>query len=220
VEERITAAAQRAGRERSQVTLVAVSKKFSAAVMREGYQLGLREFGENYVQEFARKSADLQDLSEARFHMIGHLQTNKAAIAASHFQVVQTVDSPKLLERLDRALAEAGHSMDVLIEVKLSNEASKTGAGPEAIPELLEAGGRLNHVHIAGLMTIPPWSRNQEESRPYFRRLADLAARYSLPQISMGMSNDFEAAIEEGATIVRVGTAIFGARPKPAGEGQ
>jgi hypothetical protein len=189
--------------------------------MREGYQCGLRDFGENYVQEFARKAPDLTDLSDARFHMIGHLQTNKAGVAAGLFHVIHTIDSPKLLERLDRAVAErqAAEAMSVLIEVKLSDEASKSGAGPEAIPALIEAAKGLPHVEISGLMTMPPWSEDQEKSRPYFRELAKLAEKHSLPQLSMGMSNDFEAAIEEGATIIRVGTAIFGARPKAAGEG-
>jgi hypothetical protein len=201
---------------------VAVTKKFSAAAIREGYQCGLRDFGENYVQEFARKIPELSDLSDAHFHMIGHLQTNKAGAAAGLFHVIQTIDSPKLLDRLNRAVADrqSEEAITVLIEVKLSDEASKTGAGPEAIPALIEAAQSLSHVKLTGLMTIPPWSEDQEKSRPYFRELAKLAAQHSLPQLSMGMSNDFEAAIEEGATIIRVGTAIFGARPKFAGEGE
>lgn len=217
VEERIGAAAQRAGRSRSSITLVAVTKKFSADVIREGYQSGLRNFGENYVQEFSGKSAALTGLSGCRFHMIGHLQSNKANLAASLFQVIHTVDSAKLIERLDRACGDLGRRMDALIEVKLSEEASKTGAGPNQIPALLDAASRCSHLRITGLMTMPPWSENAEESRPYFRQLAGLAAKHSLRELSMGMSNDFEVGIEEGATIVRVGTALFGSRPKPAG---
>jgi pyridoxal phosphate enzyme (YggS family) len=220
VEERMLGALQRAGRKRSQVRLVAVTKKFSAAVIREGYQLGLREFGENYVQEFSGKKPDLQDLSEARFHMIGHLQSNKAALAADLFHVIQTVDSIKLLDRLDRALAESDGRLTALLEIKLSSEESKTGTDPANIPQLLDAASRCPRVNVAGLMTMPPWSEDQERSRPYFRELAALASKYGLSELSMGMSNDFEAAIEEGATIVRVGTALFGARPKPAGESQ
>ncbi len=198
---------------------MAVTKKFSADVIREGYQLGMRDFGENYVQEFATKYSAVGDLSEARFHMIGHLQSNKAAVAVDLFQVIQTADTAKLLQRLDRAAIEANRKMRVLLEIKLSEEATKTGASPEMIPELLETAAALRSVSVTGLMTVPPWSENAEESRPYFRKLFELAARYSLPELSMGMSNDLEAAIEEGATIVRVGTALFGARPKPVDKG-
>jgi pyridoxal phosphate enzyme (YggS family) len=216
VEERIQLAARRAGRDPSQITVVAVTKKFSAARIREGYQCGLRHFGENYVQEFAGKYTELQDLSEARFHLIGHLQSNKAALAIQLFHAIETVDSIKLLERLDRGLEAADRRMSVLVEVKLSHEGSKTGTDPEILPEILAAAERCKHIELTGLMTVPPWSENAEESRPYFRRLAELGHQYSLPQLSMGMSNDFEVAIEEGATIVRVGTALFGARPAGA----
>lgn len=220
MEHRIGAALTRAGREPSSLTLVAVTKKFSAELIREAYQLGIRDFGENYVQEFAGKRGELEDLEGCRFHLIGHLQSNKANVAAGLFQVIHTLDSAKLMERLDRACEQSGRQMDALIEVKLSAEGTKTGANPEDIPQLLTAASKCTHLRITGLMTMPPWSENAEDSRPYFRRLSELAARYSLAQLSMGMSNDFEAAIEEGATIVRVGTAIFGARPKPAGAGQ
>lgn len=215
VEQRIREAARRAGRHRSQITLVAVTKKFSADRIRDGYQCGLRHFGENYVQEFAAKHVELQDLSEAQFHLIGHLQSNKAALAVQLFHAIETVDSAKLLQRLDRALEAIGRRMPVLVEVKLSQEQSKTGIEPKMLPEILAAAEQCKCANVAGLMTVPPWSENAEESRPYFRRLAALAREYSLSQLSMGMSNDFEVAIEEGATIVRVGTALFGARPKP-----
>jgi PLP dependent protein len=216
LEERIRSAAHRAGRDRSHITLVAVTKKFSAQLIREGYQLGMRDFGENYVQEFATKYPAVQDLAEARFHMIGHLQTNKAAIAVNLFQVVETADSGKLLTRLNRAAQQANRNMKVMLEIKLSSEESKTGASAESIPELLETAMSLRHVEVTGLMTVPPWSEDAEQSRPYFRRLAQLAKQHNLSQLSMGMSNDLEVAIEEGATIIRVGTALFGARPKPA----
>jgi hypothetical protein len=220
VEGRIGAALERVGRKRSSLTLVAVTKKFSAAAIREGYQSGLRDFGENYVQEFAGKSGELQDLSDCRFHMIGHVQSNKANLAASLFQIVHTVDSVKLIDRLERACVELGRQMEALIEVKLSEEAAKAGAGLGDIPNLLEAASNCKHLQVTGLMTMPPWSKNAEDSRPYFRRLAAMAREHSLRQLSMGMSNDFEVAIEEGATIIRVGTALFGVRPKPAGADQ
>jgi len=219
VESRIQTAVQRACRERSEITLVAVTKKFSATRIREAYQAGLRIFGENYVQEFADKRPAVADLSEARFHLIGHLQANKARAAAELFDVIQTVDSPKLLERIESAAAARGTRLEVLLEIKLSDEESKSGARPDEIPALLEVGARCSHLQLTGLMTMPPWSEDAEQSRPYFKRLRALASEYRLPKLSMGMSNDFEVAIEEGATIIRVGTALFGARPKPlAGE--
>ncbi len=215
MESRIAGALQRARRQRSEITLVAVSKKFSAARIREAYQAGLREFGENYVQEFSEKRSEVGDLPEARFHLIGHLQSNKARLAADLFQVIQTADSPKLLQRLDVSAGEKGVKLEVLLEIKLSGEENKAGAGPAEIPGLLEAAAACGNLQLSGLMTMPPWSEDAELSRPYFQRLAALAAEYRLPQLSMGMSNDFEVAIEEGATIIRVGTALFGARPKP-----
>jgi pyridoxal phosphate enzyme (YggS family) len=214
VERRIRQAAERSGRRRSDVTLVAVSKKFSAARIREAYEAGLREFGENYVQEFARKRPELADLSGARFHLIGHLQSNKARDASQLFHVIHTVDSLKILRRLEAAAAEQKKALEVLIEVKLSPEQSKTGADPQKLPDLLEEAGKCEHLKLTGLMTMPPWSENPEDSRPYFRRLAQLARQHGLQQLSMGMSNDFEIAIEEGATLIRIGTALFGPRPK------
>ena len=213
-------ALQKAGRRRSDIKLVAVTKKFSSAVIQEAYQAGLREFGENYVQEFAAKRPEIGVLPEAGYHLIGHLQSNKARIAVELFDVIHTVDSPKLLERLNDMAREQGKQLELLLEIKLSNESSKTGARPEEIAAMLESAAKCRHVRVSGLMTMPPWSEDAELSRPYFRRLAGFARQYSLPELSMGMSNDFEVAIEEGATIVRVGTALFGARPKPAATGQ
>ena len=215
VHQKIQEAAKRARRDVSDIRLVAVSKKFSADVIREAYYSGLREFGENYVQEFVGKYPALADLSDARFHMIGHLQSNKAGIAAELFHSVQTVDSSKLLKRLNDARAGAATPLEVLLEIKLSDEDSKSGMTPDGIGPLLRASRELEHVRVTGLMVIPPWTEEAEQSRPYFRRLAELARQHGLLSLSMGMSNDFEVAIEEGATIVRVGTAIFGARPKP-----
>ncbi len=215
VENRIQHALQSSGRKRPDITLVAVTKKFSAARIREGYEAGLRHFGENYVQEFAGKLPELQDLRDARFHLIGHLQSNKARLASQMFHTIQTIDSGKLLERLDAVAGELDRAFDVLFEIKLSEEQSKTGADPNLLPELMAAAVKCKRVHVSGLMTVPPWSENAEQSRPYFRRLAALAKQYGLRELSMGMSGDFEVAIEEGATIIRVGTALFGPRPKP-----
>ncbi len=211
MEERIAAAAARAGRRREEILLLAVTKKFPAEVILAAYELGLREFGENYVQEFEDKSAPLLALAGARFHLIGHLQSNKAGKAAKLFSAIQTVDTAKLARRLE----EAGRPLDVWIEVKLSPEQSKAGAAPENVAEIKEAILACPHLRLRGLMTMPPWTENPEESRPYFRALRELAAGHGLTELSMGMSHDLEAAIEEGATVVRVGTALFGPRPKP-----
>jgi PLP dependent protein len=214
VEERIETAARRAGRARSGITLVAVTKKFPASTIRDAYDLGLRLFGENYVQEFESKRSNLEDLPGAQFHLIGHLQSNKARVAAELFQAIETVDSEKLAARLNSCLAACGKPLEVMIEVKLSEEASKAGAAPEALPELIEAIAACPNLRLTGLMTMPPWNQDAEITRPYFRRLAELGRKYGLPKLSMGMSNDLEAAIEEGATHIRVGTALFGARRK------
>jgi pyridoxal phosphate enzyme (YggS family) len=210
VEQRIQNAARRSGRARDQITLVAVTKKFSADVMREAHTLGLRVFGENYVQEFAAKHAALKDLPDTEFHLIGHLQSNKTNQAAELFQVIETVDSAKLAGRLDQK------PLEVMIEVKLSPEQSKAGAAPEELPALIDAIRACPNLRLTGLMTMPPWSDDPAVTRPYFRRLAELARVHRLEKLSMGMSHDLEAAIEEGATHVRVGTALFGPRPKPA----
>jgi PLP dependent protein len=215
LEARISRALALAGRARADLTVVAVSKKFSAGAIQEAYLAGLRQFGENYVQEFAAKQPLLSGLPDARFHFIGHLQANKSRQAASLFQVIHTVDSPRLLQRLDTAAQEAGKVLEILLEIKLSGEESKSGADASALPEILAAADSCHSVRVTGLMTMPPWSQNAELSRPYFQRLAALAREHNLPQLSMGMSNDFEVAIEEGATLVRVGTALFGPRPKP-----
>ena len=210
VETRIASALARSGRRRDEITLLAVTKKFPASVMKEAYELGMREFGENYVQEFEEKSGELSGLTGARFHLIGHLQSNKTRKAADLFQVVETVDTPKLARRLD---AE-GKAIDVMIEVKLSPEDSKAGSAPQEIPALVEVIQQCKNLRLLGLMTMPPWSDDPEVSRPYFRRLRHLAEANGLRQLSMGMSHDIEAAIEEGATIVRIGTALFGPRKK------
>ncbi len=210
VEERIHSAASRAGRKREDIVLIAVTKKFPAEVIREAYDLGLRIFGENYVQEFEAKHPALADLAGAEFHLIGHLQSNKARAAADLFQAIQTVDSEKLARRLDAI----NKPLEVMIEVKLSEEASKFGAAPEELPRLINALRTCPNLRLTGLMTMPPWSDDPEVTRPYFHRLAAIAREHGMPKLSMGMSHDLEAAIEEGATHIRVGTALFGPRPK------
>jgi len=207
---RIAKAAERAGRDAAQIKLVAVTKVFPAQLIRDAYALGLREFGENYVQEFETKLPEVSGLSEARFHLIGHLQSNKSRRAAEIFQTIQTVDSAKLARRLD----ESGRPLDILLEVKLSEEQAKSGAAPKELPELIAAVRGCANLRLAGLMTMPPWSDDPEQSRPYFRRLRELALQHGLADLSMGMSHDLEVGIEEGATIVRVGTALFGRRKK------
>jgi PLP dependent protein len=210
VRERIACAAERARRDSSQILLLAVTKVFPATAIREAYALGLREFGENYVQEFEAKAPEVRDLAGARFHLIGHLQSNKSRKAVELFDVIQTVNSAKLARRLN----ENGKALDVMLEVKLAEEEAKSGAAPEELPELIAAVRECANLRLRGLMTMPPWSEDAERSRPYFRRLRELAERHGLIELSMGMSNDFEVAIEEGATCVRVGTALFGKRQK------
>jgi len=211
VEERIESACRRAGRRREEITLLAVTKVFPAETICEAYTLGLREFGENYVQEFEGKAPALPDLPGARFHLIGHLQSNKSKKAAELFQVIETVDS----DRLARRLNECEKELEVMIEVKLSEEQAKSGTAPEELPALIEAIRAYPRLRLSGLMTMPPWSDDPEPSRPYFRKLAALAQEHGLAGLSMGMSHDLEVAIEEGATTIRVGTALFGRRKKP-----
>jgi pyridoxal phosphate enzyme (YggS family) len=210
VRDRIERAAAHAGRDVSGITLIAVTKVFPASAIREAYEAGLRDFGENYVQEFEFKAPEVRDLSGARFHLIVHLQSNKAKKASELFQVIQTVDSAKLARRLD----EVVRPLDVMLEVKLSIEEAKSGADPAELPDIVDAVRASKSLRLLGLMTMPPWSDDAEQSRPYFRRLRELAAQFGLPHISMGMSHDFEVAIEEGATFIRVGTALFGKRKK------
>jgi pyridoxal phosphate enzyme (YggS family) len=210
VRDRIARAAGRARRDPADILLLAVTKVFPASAIREAYDLGLREFGENYVQEFEGKAPEVGSLPGARFHLIGHLQSNKSRKAAELFHVIQTVDSGKLARRLD----EAGGALDVMLEVKLSEEDAKSGADPAEIPSILDAVRGCSNLRLLGLMTMPPWSDDPEASRPYFRRLRELGQQHGLSQLSMGMSHDLETAIEEGATCVRVGTALFGKRKK------
>jgi pyridoxal phosphate enzyme (YggS family) len=224
IRERVASAAHRTGRDPGEIILMAVSKTQPPARIREAYAAGLRVFGENRVQEFLGKRERLQDLPDAEWHMIGHLQTNKAAKTVQLFCAVDSVDSLKLAEKLDSAARTMGKKLDVLVEVNVGGEAAKSGVSPgsDSLEELLLAAERLPALTFRGLMTVPPHSQNPQGARPYFRKLRELrdaiAARglreISMDQLSMGMSHDFEVAIEEGSTCVRVGTAIFGERPQ------
>ena len=221
---RMEAAARRAGRSPAEVELMAVTKQVEPRRIREAYDAGLRLFGENRVQEFAEKINLLRDLTEARFILIGHLQTNKAARAAELFAGVDSLDSLRLAEKLDSAAAKLEKKLPVLIEVNLAGEAAKTGLAPDSgeLEGLLAAAPRLSALEFRGLMAIPPHTPDPEGARPYFRRLRELRdalrARglpaLGLETLSMGMSHDFDVAIEEGATRIRLGTAIFGDRRK------
>jgi PLP dependent protein len=225
IHERMAAAARRAGRSPSEIALMAVTKTHPAERILEAYAAGLRLFGENRVQEFAGKAATLADLPDADWHMIGHLQTNKAVKAAELFGAVDSVDSLKLAEKLDAAARNLGKTVAVLIEINVGGEAAKSGVSPGSpeLDELLSAAPRLEALRYRGLMTVPPFTDDPEGARPYFRKLRELRdtiaarrlANVGLDVLSMGMSHDFEVAIEEGSTCVRVGTAIFGARPRP-----
>jgi hypothetical protein len=208
VRQRIARAAERTGRDPAGITLLAVTKVFPATAILQAYELGLREFGENYVQEFEGKAPEVRGLAGARFHLIGHLQSNKSKKAAELFQVIQTVDSAKLARRLN----ETGAPLEVMLEVKLSEEDAKSGADPAELPAVIEGVRACANLRLIGLMTMPPWSDDPEASRPYFRKLRELAEQHGLRGLSMGMSHDLETAIEEGATCVRVGTALFGKR--------
>jgi pyridoxal phosphate enzyme (YggS family) len=210
VRARIERAAVRARRDPAHILLLAVTKIFPAEAIQQAYALGLREFGENYVREFEGKAPQVSDLAGARFHLIGHLQSNKAGRAAELFQAIQTIDSAKLARRLN----EAGRPLDVMIEVKLSEEEAKSGIDPAGLPALIEAIRACANLKLRGLMTMPPWSEDPEAPRAYFRTLRELAEAHGLSELSMGMSNDLETAIEEGSTCVRVGTALFGKRRK------
>jgi pyridoxal phosphate enzyme (YggS family) len=224
VRERIHQAARSAGRSSEEIALMAVSKTQPAERIRDAYSAGQRLFGENRVQEFLGKIDALRDLHDAEWHMIGHLQSNKAAKTAELFRAVDSVDSLKLAERLDPAARALGRKLDVLVEINVGGEAAKSGVAPDSreLEDLLLGAPRLGALVFRGLMTVPPFTDDPQSARPYFRKLRQLreaiAARrlpsVAMDELSMGMSHDFEVAIEEGSTCVRVGTAIFGTRSK------
>jgi hypothetical protein len=215
---RIAHAAERAGRRAEEITLVAVSKTFPADAIRAAYDAGLRSFGENRVQEFEAKRPKLADLTEATWHLIGHLQSNKVRRAAHLFHQVDSIDSLALAQKLDSAAAAESKRLPVLIEVHLGGEETKSGVAEGDLRTLAEGVEKLPHLELRGLMTIPPYCDDPEAARPYFRKLRELRNEISqrlgraLPALSMGMSHDFEVAIEEGTTEIRIGTALFGQR--------
>jgi hypothetical protein len=219
IQERIERAARRAGRRAEEITLIGVSKTHPAIAIHEAFQAGVRHFGENRVQEWEVKRVGTNNLP-ATWHLIGHLQSNKAPRAARLFHSVDSVDDSALAQKLDRARSEAGITgkLRVLIEVRVAREETKSGAEIDTIPPLAEQVAALPRLELAGLMCIPPFLEEPERVRPYFRRLRELREDVvkklglELPVLSMGMSHDFEVAIEEGATEVRVGTALFGTR--------
>ena len=224
LESRLEKAAKRAGRDPGGIALMAVTKTHASERIREAYEAGLRIFGENRVQEFSGKANALADLPEAEWHMIGHLQTNKASKAAELFSAIDSVDSLRVAEKLDAAAHVLNKKLQVLIEVNVGGEAAKSGVASDTqeLEDLLKAVPRLEALEFHGLMTVPPHTEDPEGARPFFRQLRalrDQIAARKLPAIamdllSMGMSHDFEVAIEEGSTCIRVGTAIFGERAK------
>jgi pyridoxal phosphate enzyme (YggS family) len=224
VQERMETSARRAGRSASEVVVMAVTKTHPPERIREAYAAGLRLFGENRVQEFAAKAGVLADLAGAEWHMIGHLQTNKAAKAAELFTAVDSLDSVNLAQKLDAAAHQLGKKLTMLIEINVGGEAAKSGLAPD-LPELenlLLAAPQFEALELRGLMTVPPFTDDPQDARPFFRKMRELRdsiarrklAGIDMDVLSMGMSHDFEVAIEEGSTCVRVGTAIFGDRTR------
>ena len=222
VRSRVDAAARRAGRDITTIRLIAVSKTFTAEAVRAAWSGGQIDFGENKVQEGLQKIGETADI-KIRWHLIGHLQSNKAKKAAAAFQCIHSIDSVDLLRKVDAAAGDASATPEILVQVDLAGEATKFGAAADDARRIVDATQTLRAARMTGLMLIPPWNEDQEQTRPWFVRLRELRDAWvsegvpaaSLAQLSMGMSHDFEAAIEEGATMVRVGTAIFGKRTYP-----
>lgn len=228
IREHMHAAAARAGRNAHEIDLIAVTKGVSADRIGEAYGCGLRLFGENRVQEFEGKRKNLQGLSAAKWHMIGHLQTNKVAQAVELFDAVDSVDSVRLAQKINVAADQSGNKVPVLIEINVGGEAAKSGVAPGSweFDKILSSASELKSIEVCGLMTVPPYDDEPGKSRPHFRKMKELfdaISRRRLPNIrmeilSMGMSHDFEIAIEEGATCIRIGTAIFGERKSVRGD--
>ena len=217
--ERIEKACERVGRTPKEVKILAATKTRSPEEIRRAYNAGIRLFGENRVQEARKKIPQLADLKGSEWHMIGHLQTNKVKYAVELFNCIETIDRKGLVDEIVRRLEKKGiRGVKALIEVKLSPEETKSGCPPQKVEELVSYVLRFPQIELLGFMTVPPYLENPEEVRPYFRRLREIRDRMEdrfgkpFPELSMGMSHDFEVAVEEGATIVRIGTAIFGPR--------
>jgi pyridoxal phosphate enzyme (YggS family) len=225
IHQRISTAARRAGRNPDDIALMAVSKTFPAEAIKEAYVAGQRLFGENRVQDLNEKFPAVADLPDVHFHMIGHLQSNKTAKAAEIFHAVDSIDSAKLAQRLNKAAQKLGKTLNVLLEINVGGEEAKSGLAPGSseIENILQQASNWPNLHLRGLMTIPPFTDDPGGARPYFRRLRELKDRLAarnvpgvtLDTLSMGMSHDFEVAIEEGSTCVRIGSAIFGERHRP-----
>ena len=221
VREQVARTAEQVNRRPEEITIIAVSKTFDSSVVQSAVDAGALDLGENRIQEAADKVGAIKG-ERLRWHLIGHLQSNKARLAARTFDVIHTIDSGELVRRLDRIAGEEGRSLMVLAQVDLAHEPTKSGADEAELPEIVEALDGAQHLTFKGLMTLPPFFDSPEQTRPYFRRLREIldelnrgrAAERRLTELSMGMSHDFHVAIEEGATMVRVGTAIFGARKK------
>jgi len=221
VREQVARTAEQVNRRPEEITIIAVSKTFDSSIVQSAVDAGALDLGENRIQEAADKVGAIKG-ERLRWHLIGHLQSNKARLAARTFDVIHTVDSSELAWRLDRIAGEEGRSLTVLAQVDLAHEPTKSGADEAELPEIIEALDGAQHLKFKGLMTLPPFFDSAEQTRPYFRRLREIldelnrgrAAERRLTELSMGMSHDFQVAIEEGATMVRVGTAIFGAREK------
>ena len=224
VQEKLERAAQKAGRRPQDIVLMAVTKTFPPERIREAYAAGLRLFGENRVQEFAGKAEALRDVKDTEWHLIGHLQTNKVAKAAELFGAVDSVDSLRLAEKLSAAAEKMAKNLRVLIEINVGGEAAKSGLAADSseMDDILTTAPKWKQLQIMGLMTVPPFAEDPEDTRRYFRQLRELRDRIaarklpgiSMETLSMGMSHDFEVAIEEGSTCVRVGSAIFGERKR------
>jgi pyridoxal phosphate enzyme (YggS family) len=219
VQGRLSRAIEKAGRDPAEVALMAVSKNHGPDAVREAAAAGLTLFGENRVQEAAAKIPESP--GHLRWHLIGHLQRNKVRFAVELFEAIHSVDTLKLAETIQRHCEEAGRRMQILLEVNVSGEAVKFGFKPDEVPEVLRRSAEWSRLEITGLMTMPPFTEDPEGARPHFRKLRELRDRWQdetgvpLPVLSMGMTHDMEVAVEEGSNVVRIGTAIFGARPKP-----
>ena len=220
VRDRVARAAERAGRRAEDITLIAVSKTFDSTTVQKAVDAGAGELGENRVQEALAKAGQVK--GDVRWHLIGHLQSNKARQAVETFDMIHTVDSSELAGRLDRIAGELGRNPSVLVQVDLAHEPTKSGALESDLPSIVEALDSARHLKFRGLMVLPPFFDSAERARPYFRELREILEglnhsrppERSLTELSMGMSHDFQVAIEEGATMVRIGTAIFGSREK------